>query len=407
MKSRPHGDPFRHKLIALNVLSVLLFSPNFASVVYPALKGLQLALFLLTAAYLVATAAWRIDRLTVIFLLFLVCLVSSATVNYLRFVNPESLYLTLSYLVKALSVVMLFQLCRTPLDLHRMLKLCVVVLVSYALHGIVQFVVVALGLVAEQGSIELLGYEFVNIGWAGIYRVAFPIGDFNLIRVQSFFQEPGFFAFYLLFGLILMDHVRARMPFAHARLCAGIILVAMLLTFSLTGIVLMMAYLVIKTRSWLFRGIAVAVVLIALDFIVFNENELIAKTGSLDMRLEHYALLETIFSSWQNIVFGIGFGNEALISEMRVNNFIPELLMYSSVFGLLVMLVLLATALKRGHRTNHIMLMVALYSLSTPMFWSPVFLIAIFMSWRVPRTVGVSSPPRAPPGARALAPLSV
>ncbi len=279
MKCRPHGDPLRNRLIAINVLSLLLYSPNFISVVYPVLKGLQLAVFVLTAGYLLATATWRIDRLTAIFALFLVFLVSSATVNYVRFVNAESLYLALSYIVKALSVVMLFQLCRTPRDLDRMLKLCTVVLVSYALHGIIQFIVVTLDLVAAQGSIELLGYEFVNLGWAGIYRVAFPIGDFNLIRIQSFFQEPGFFAFYLLVGLILLDLVRARMPIRYAPLCAVIIKVAMLLTFSLTGIVLMLAYLVVRTRSWLFRSAAIAVALIAIDFIVFNESEFIAKAA--------------------------------------------------------------------------------------------------------------------------------
>jgi predicted membrane protein len=292
---------------------------------------------------------------------------------------------------------MLFQLCRTPSDLDRMLKLCAMGLVAFAVHGIVQFIVVALGLVAAQGSVDLLGYEFVDVGWAGIYRVAFPIGDFNLVRIQSFFQEPGFFAFYLLFGLVLLDCVRARVPFRHAPLCAGIIKVAMLLTLSLTGIVLMLVYLVIKTRSWPFRGAAIAVALIAIDFIVFNESEFIAKTGSLDMRLENYALLETFAASWENIVFGIGFGNETMLSELRVNNFLAELLMYSSVFGLLAMLVLLALALNRGHKTNHIVLMVLLYSLSTPMLWSPLFLLAIFMSGRLAGAVVV------PPRHRALA----
>jgi len=396
MNGRPQGDALRSKLIALNVFLLFLYSPNYISVVYPALKGLQLAVFLVTAGYLVMTAAQRIDHLTAHLLLFLVFLVCSATVNYVRFTNTESLYLTLSYVVKALNVVMLFQLCHTPIDLDRMLKLCAVVMVGYALHGIVQFIIVALGLLVPQGAIELLGYEFVNMGWAGIYRVAFPIGEFNLIRIQSFFQEPGIFAFYLLVGLVLLDCAYARMPFRHPKLCAGIIEVAMLLTLSLTGIALMLVYLVFKTRSWLFRGIAIAVALIAIDFIVFNENEFIAKTGSLDLRLEHVALLETIVSSWENIVFGIGFGNEPLISEMRVNNFVAELLMYSSVFGLLVMLALVALAMKSGHKTNHIVLLVLLYSLSTPMLWSPLFLLAVFMSWHLPRAAGLASRPRVP-----------
>ena len=164
MNSRPHGDALRSKLIALNVFLLFLYSPNFISVVYPALKGLQLAVFLVTAGYLLMTAAQRIDRLTAHLLLFLVFLVCSATVNYVRFTNTESLYLTLSYVVKALNVVMLFQLCHTPIDLDRMLKLCAVVMVVYALHGIVQFIVVALGLLAPQGGDRVAGLRIRQYG---------------------------------------------------------------------------------------------------------------------------------------------------------------------------------------------------------------------------------------------------
>jgi hypothetical protein len=399
MKRARRSIPLRNTLIVLNVFSLLLYSPNFFSVVYPAIKSLQLAVFLLTAGYLLATAAWRIDRLTATFLLFLAFVVLSATVNYLRFANADSLYLASSYLVKAISVVMLFHLCRHPADLDRMLKLCVMVLVGYALHGILQFIVVVFGLASPQGSIEMMGYDFVNLGWAGIYRVAFSLEDFNLLRVQSFFQEPGFFAFYMLFGLVLLDCVRARVPFARARLCVTLFIVALLLTLSLTGIVLMLAYLVVKSRSIVFGGLAAAVALLAISFIVFNENEFVAKAGSLEMRLEHYALIDTLAASWENIVFGIGFGNEALISDLRVNNFVPELVMYSSVFGLLAVMVLLALAMQRGHKTNHIVLIVLLYSLSTPMLWSPLFILAVFMSWRLPRVARAQPQPVVPAAA--------
>jgi ABC-type dipeptide/oligopeptide/nickel transport system permease component len=72
-----------------------------------------------------------------------------------------------------------------------------------------------------------------------------------------------------------------------------------------------------------------------------------------------------------------------------VNNFIAELFMYFVDVRFLAMLVLLALAMKRGHKTNHIVLMVLVYSLSTPMLWSPLFLLAVFMSGRVARAVVV------------------
>lgn len=383
---------FHDTLVVANVFSLLTYSPNFISVVFPATKGLQLLVFVLTAAYLLARPMRRVDVLTALFSLFLAFIVLSASVNYLRFANADSLYLALSYVVKALNVVMLFQLCKSTADLDRMLKLVAMTLVGYAAHGVGQFVVAAFGIVSPRGTIEMQGYEFVDLGWAGIYRVAFQIGDVNLIRIQSFFQEPGFFAFYLMFGLVLLDFVSARMPFARRRLCSSIVLLALTLTLSLTGIALTLAYLLVRTRSIFFRVLAVGVALYLFDFIVFNESEFIGKTGSFDMRLEHYSLIETVASSWENILFGIGFGNEALLSDMRVNNFVPEVLMYSTAFGLLTVLAMLLLAMRKGRQTNHILLMVLLYSLSTPMLWSPLFVLALFLSWRVPRSVVHSAP---------------
>lgn len=385
-------DRFHDTLVVANVLSLLAYSPNFISVVFPVTKALQLLVFVLTGAYLLVRPMRRVDVLTALFALFLAFIVLSASVNYLRFANTDSLYLALSYVVKALNVVMLFQLCKSTADLDRMLKLVAMTLVGYAAHGVGQFVVAAFGLVSSRGTIEMQGYEFVDLGWAGIYRVAFQIGDINLIRIQSFFQEPGFFAFYLMFALVLLDFVSARVPFARRRLCSGIILLALTLTLSLTGIALTLAYLLVRTRSVLLRVLAVGVALYLFDFIVFNESEFIGKAGSFDMRLEHYSLIETVASSWENILFGIGFGNEALLSDMRVNNFVPELLMYSTAFGLLTVLAMLLLAMRKGRQTNHILLMVLLYSLSTPMLWSPLFVLALFLSWRVPRSVARPAP---------------
>lgn len=375
----------KNVLIVLNVFSLLLYSPNFMSVVFPFVKAVQLLCFGLSVLYLLQEERGRLDVLTCLVLLFTFFVLASAGVNYVRFENVESLYLAFSYLLKALSVVMLFRMCRSQRDFNLALKVTLLVLAAYAVHGILQFVLVALGMIMPLGNIEMMGYDFVNLGWLGIYRVSLTLGNWNLVRVQSFFQEPGFFAFYLLFGLVLLDCVKDRMTVRHSRWLAALFVSVMILTMSMTGIILMFGYLLMKTRSLLMAVITVVIALLTLDFIVYNENEFISKTGSFGMRLEHYALLSVLADSWENFLFGIGLGNDALISEMRINNFLPELVMYSSVFGLAVMAVPIIMTIRSGRSSNHIVLVVLLYAMSTPMLWSPLFLMALYIARRAQR----------------------
>jgi hypothetical protein len=369
-------------LIMLNVFAVLLYSPNFMSVVFPYVKAVQLFVLGLTVVYLVHRAKWRIDVLTGLVLLFVCFVFLSASVNYTRFDNAESLYLALSYMLKALSVVMLFMLSNSRRDFDLALKVTLFLLAAYAAHGILQFLLVAPGLIEPRGNIEMMGYDFFDLGWLGIYRVSITLAGWNLVRIQSFFQEPGFLAFYILFGLVLLDCAKDRMAVRHPNLLAAVFIVAMLLTMSLTGIVLMLGYLLVKTRTKFIAIMAIPLTILAIKFIVFNENEFISKSGSLEKRLEDYALLSELTKSWVNVLFGIGLGNDALISEMRVNNFLPELVMYSSVFGFIVMAIAIAMTVRGGRRSNHIVLMVLLYAVSTPMLWSPLFLMALYIARR-------------------------
>jgi hypothetical protein len=84
MKSMPYGDPCARVDNPQRVLASALFA-KFHLGRLPGAEGLATGGLPDDRSYLFATATLRIDRLTAIFLLFLVFLVSSATVNYLRF----------------------------------------------------------------------------------------------------------------------------------------------------------------------------------------------------------------------------------------------------------------------------------------------------------------------------------
>jgi hypothetical protein len=175
------------------------------------------------------------------------------------------------------------------------------------------------------------------------------------------------------------------MELKHANLYSAVIFVAILLTVSLTGIALMLAYLLIKTRSIMIRLLCLGFGFLVINFIVFNDNEYISKAGSFAMRSDHYELLSETLGSWTNIIFGIGLGNDAFYSHMRVNNFIPEFVMYSSIIGFLIASMAIFISIRNTNQSNYILLILLLYALSTPMIWSPLFLFAMYVSINMAR----------------------
>lgn len=370
-------------LIAVNATLVLLYSPNFASALFPAIKGLQVVGFAILVLVLLARRP-RIKPLDLGLLAFLACVLLSMLVNATRFDNAEGVYIAFSFVLKCLHVIAFFLYCRSDTGFRMATRSLLAVLALFAAHGLLQFVAVPMGWATQHGTLDFAGYEYVNLGWLGIYRVALVVDGAEFVRVQSFFQEPGFFAFYMLFGLMLCHHPVVVLG-RRLRTAATILFAAVtLMTLSLTGVVLLGLYALWKLHStWLRAAIGMLVVLVTY-FIVTNENEFIAKAGSFELRLEHYALLELMARSWMSLAFGIGIGNDVVLGEMRVNNVVAELYMYASPLGLLIMAIVLVGTLRRSARLNHVLLMTVAYALSTPMAWSPLFYCAIYLTAMAP-----------------------
>jgi hypothetical protein len=375
--------PTSPALVAVNATLILLYSPNFASALFPAIKALQVVGFAVLVLVLLARRP-RIKLLELGLFAFLACVLVSTLANAARFDNAEGIYIAFSFVLKCLHVIAFFLYCRSDAGFRMATHSLLAVLALFAAHGLLQFVAVPMGWATQQGTLDFAGYEYTNLGWLGIYRVALIVDGAEFARVQSFFQEPGFFAFYLLFGLMLCHHpvvvLGRRLRMAATALFAAVTL----MTLSLTGVVLLGLYAVWKLHStWLRAAIGLLVVLVTY-FIVTNESEFIAKAGSFELRLEHYALLELMARSWMSLAFGIGIGNDVMLGEMRINNIVAELYMYASPLGLLIMAAILVSALRRSARANHVLLMTVAYALSTPMAWSPLFYCAIYLTALAP-----------------------
>jgi hypothetical protein len=382
--SRTAGAPHHSSgVIALNVALVLLYSPNFASALFPAIKLFQAAGFALLVVLLLVRRP-RLRPLDLGLFAFLACVVASTVVNATRFDNAESTYIASSFLLKCLHVIALFVYCRSDAGMKTATRTLVAVLAIFAAHGLLQFIAVPTGWAGDYGTLDYGGYEYVNLGWLGIYRVGFAVDSAVFVRVQSFFQEPGFFAFYMLFGLMLCMHPAIALGRRARRAAVMLFATVTLMTLSLTGIVLLGVYATFKLRSRWFKMMIGLVVAAAVYFIVTNDNEFIGKAGSFESRLDDYAILQVMLRSWMSLAFGIGIGNDPLLGDMRINNFVFELYMYATPLGLLVMSAILIAALKRSARANHVLLMTIAYALSTPMAWSPLFYCAIYLTWMSP-----------------------
>lgn len=373
------GQRVSRTLIALNATLILLYSPNFASALFPAIKGLQVAGFTMLVLLLLARRT-PIKPLDLGLLAFLACVLASTLVNATRFDNAEGIYIAFSFLLKCLHVIAFFLYCRSDAGFRMATRSLLAVLALFAAHGLLQFLAVPMGWATQHGTLDFAGYEYTNLGWLGIYRVALVVDGTEFVRVQSFFQEPGFFAFYMLFGLMLCHHPVVVLGRRLRTTATVLFALVTLMTLSLTGVVLLGLYAMFKLHStWLKAATGMLVVLVTY-FIVTNDSEFIAKAGSFEMRLEHYALLELMSRSWMSLVFGIGIGNDVMLGEMRVNNVVAELYMYASPLGLLIMAFILAGALRRSARSNHLLLMTVAYALTTPMAWSPLFYCAIYLT---------------------------
>jgi hypothetical protein len=382
-------------LVAVNAALILLYSPNFASALLPPIKALQAAGFAVLILVLLARRP-RVQRLELGMFAFLACLLVSTFANAARFDNAEGIYIAFSFVLKCLHVIAFFLYCRSDVGYRMATRSLLAVLALFAAHGLLQFIAVPMGLATQRDTLDFAGYEYGNLGWLGIYRVALILDGTEFVRVQSFFQEPGFFAFYTLFGLLLCHHpvtgLTRRLRMAATTLFAMVTM----MTLSLTGVILLGVYAVWKLHSTWLRAVIGALVMLVTYFIVTNESEFIAKAGSFEMRLEHYALIEVMARSWMSLLLGIGIGNEIVLGEMRVNNIVAELYMYASPLGLLIMAAILIGALRQSNRANHVLPMTIAYALSTPMAWSPLFYCAIYLTAMAPPLGRRGAPARRP-----------
>ena len=348
--------------------------------IFSGIKEFQVfSLFLLCLYLLNRLNLFKITRLGMALMVFSAFIFFTSLISYIRFDNSYALYFSGSYTLKLIHLLLLFVAISSRSVYVYVLKFSVFLMFLFSLHSQAQLLAVAFDLVSPIGVIVTQGYKFINLGLMGIYRVEFPLFGHTLIRAQSFFQEPGFLASYIIFAIVLLDFIKYQFGFKRVLLFHLVFISAMISTLSLTGILLMTVYYFIKYRLVALRALLLSMSAFILGWIVFNDNEFIGKSGSLALRLEHTSVIDDVFSNISNVFFGIGFGNEELFTDGKINNFIFEVLMYSSIFGLVVIAYVIFLQMKYYKATNYLIPTILLFSLTTPMFWSPILILSMLI----------------------------
>lgn len=367
----------RKIILVLNAFAILLYSPNYISLVYPVVKLLPLFVFSMSVGYILISSFSR-SRLNISFILlfFLVSVFVTSVISFVRFENEDVLVFALSFSIKIISIVICYNLIRSKQDFLCFVNSLLLMLGLISAHAILQSVLFSFGVVQPSSVIETQGYIYQNLDWAGFYRVSTSLWDVPVLRAQSFFQEPGFLAFYLCCGLFLARLVSIDSDSPLLKILSLLLGIGILVTFSFTGIVILIVFILTINGYKVTKIFAAIISCVVLFWVLGNSNEYISKAGSALLRINDFLNVIQMLYEKNVLISGVGYGVEAIFTESRVNNFVVELFMYSSAIGFLVCAIGYSYLLIRVGFYKMSLFHVALfYALSTPMFWSPLVLL--------------------------------
>ncbi len=355
----------------------LSFSPNYIFVIYPQVKDLILVCFILFVLlhFMQAKKIVKYNASLYLFLFYGMLFITSL-LNYLRLDNFEGVIFSLSLCLKFL-IIFLFLMSFDELKIITILKVLSMVMVLLCIWSLFGEVLYILGIVSVTRSIEFQSYFYHVISFWGVYTVSFNLYDTDMIRNQLFFQEPGFFAFYIFVSMVIISLIRECYEKKIFFILYVIYFITILSTMSATGIVLSGILTI-----YIFRNIFISIIflccsMVFLTYILISDNPYVNKIGSLGERLYGLTSGLHIFSTdTLNFLIGAGYESELMFSfDGKFNNFILEIMLYSGVFNLILFLLFFLFIMKScvGARFKYFLILI--FCATTPLFWSPIMII--------------------------------
>lgn len=363
------------------VLLACFGQPNAVYLVVPFFYPLLATYFLLLLVYLLASDDLRVGiyavRMGIGIPLTIFFLLAGISVSYAR-VPSFTVTLLLSAALKVMMFYMLMIAARRANVNDVVARVIVAAAVFFSITSIALFLGVVLfdlSPIREFGSMGIGGgleYEHqLRFYGLGFVRSETSLLDVVFPRLQSFFAEPGYFAFFLelsLFATLYHKHLDAQAPgrARHTKRVAALQVVALMLSLSLGAMVAigvgMVVYLLASPTLrltaatafkaaaalvtgavlWLFWNTAERPLSLLYTIVVGERFETAYGGNSADTRMAGFQLGVDLVE--QRPVFGWGFGQVRIVLEgLGVNNSFLTVFAELGIVGLLAYLGILFT----------------------------------------------------------------
>ena len=182
--------------------------------------------------------------------MFSFCISVTALHSFFNRDNYQALMFSASFLFKVFHFVSLSFVIRSKAQLIYFTKSLVFFLSVLGVHTFLQFVLYFLNIISSGATVmETQGYRFYTLGLWGWFRVSSSYLGFDFIRAQSFFQEPGYLAFYLVYGLFLASVVKESFKKVFYKFVVFILSISIIFTFSLTGLVSLFIFVLLRVKN--------------------------------------------------------------------------------------------------------------------------------------------------------------
>ncbi|EMK8157361.1 O43 family O-antigen polymerase, partial [Escherichia coli] len=308
--------------------------------------------------------------------LFYGVLFFTSIISYIIYGNLNGVYFSLSILFKFL-IVIIFVMSLKDIDILFLIKILINIMAVVCLFSLIGEFLYILNIIAVTNSFEFQTYLYHVISYWGAFTVSFDIYGMKIIRNQSFFQEPGFFAFYIFITMIFISIVQKLYSKNHFFILYGLFFLTMLSTLSLTGIALSAILSVYIFRGVVINSIASIISMSILTYILISDNPYVNKIGSLDERL--YGLINganVFYSNPMVFLLGAGYESEPLFMfDGKFNNLFFEILLYSGIFNLFIYMGFIIYIFRKCYGIKFKYFLVIIYCMTTPLFWSPIMII--------------------------------
>ncbi|MDV0785988.1 hypothetical protein VC623_15320 [Citrobacter amalonaticus] len=370
--------PFVTKITtALFFIVFFSISPNYISIIYPEFKlvivGLA-GLFIFFLAFQ-ARRVLKNSGAVYLFCFYLVVLVT-AILNYLRLGNFEGLSFAISLFVK-FSIIYLFLMSINEGYILKTLKILIAVMTLICIHSLLGELFYIIRIVSVTRNLEFQTYLYNIISIWGVFTISFNFNGLEIIRNQSFFQEPGFYAFYIFVAMIVLSLIRQVYSRRTFLIIYCLFFVTILSTLSVTGIILSAILTLLIFRNLIFGSITLFSSIIFLAYIMVSDNPYINKISSLAERIYGITNGLNIFSADAfTFLIGAGYESESIFSfDGKFNNFLLETILYSGVLNLLLLALFFYYIIKNCYGARFKYFLVLIFCATTPLFWSAIMII--------------------------------